>query len=59
VNSTERGVVRRTLLEAGQGASSRPTFTHPNPFKCFKTSPETIRLVVMRYIRFKPSARGN
>ena len=25
---------------------------NPNPFRCFKTSPEIIRLAVMMYVRF-------
>ena len=29
-----------------------------NPFRCFKTSPEIIRLAVMMYIRFPLSLRN-
>jgi len=32
--------------------------TKPNPFRCFKTSPEVIRLAVMLYIRFPLSLRN-
>jgi putative transposase len=32
--------------------------TKPNPFRCFKTSPEIIRLAVMLYIRFPLSLRN-
>ena len=31
--------------------------TKPSPFKYFKTSPEIIRLAVMKYIRFPLSLR--
>ena len=30
----------------------------PNPFKCFNSSPEVIRLVVMMYVRFPLSLRN-
>ncbi|MCL5779275.1 IS6 family transposase, partial [Limibaculum sp. FT325] len=30
----------------------------PNPFRCFKTSPEVIRLAVMLYVRFPLSLRN-
>ena len=32
--------------------------TKRDPFKCFKTSPEIIRLAVMMYIRFPLSLRN-
>jgi len=32
--------------------------TKPNPFRCFKTSPEIIRLAVMMYVRFPLSLRN-
>ena len=28
-----------------------------NPFRCFNSSPEVIRLAVMMYIRYPPSLR--
>ncbi|HSF91500.1 MAG TPA: IS6 family transposase, partial [Paracoccaceae bacterium] len=32
--------------------------TNKSPFRCFKTSPEIIRLAVMLYIRFPLSLRN-
>ena len=32
--------------------------TKPSPFKYFKTSPESIRLAVMMYVRFPLSLRN-
>ena len=32
--------------------------SQPSPFRCFKTSPEIIRLAVMMYIRFPLSLRN-
>jgi putative transposase len=29
-----------------------------SPFRCFNSSPEVIRLVVMMYVRFPPSLRN-
>jgi len=49
---TSRGTVRRTLLEAGQGAVWRPRMPKRDPFKYFNASPEIICLAVMLYIRF-------
>jgi putative transposase len=35
-----------------------PAHVQPSPFRCFKTSPEVIRLAVMPYIRFQLSLRN-
>ena len=32
--------------------------TRPNPFKCFQSSPDIIRLAVMLYVRFPLSLRN-
>jgi len=38
---------------------SRPKPTRsPNPFRCFNSSPEVIRLVVLMYVRFPLSLRN-
>lgn len=53
-----QGTVRGTLLAAGQGARLPLGMTKPGPFKWFKTSPESIRLAVMLYVRFPLSLRN-
>ena len=46
-----------TML-SGSAVRARPwrhAMTKRSPFRYFKTSPEIIRLVVMKYVRFPPS----
>ena len=50
--------IRETRLEAGWQPPYPLRMTKPNPFRCFKTSPEIIRLAVMLYIRFPLSLRN-
>ena len=57
-HSSPEGFVRKTCLEAGQGADYRLSMTQTSPFKWFKTSPEIIRLAVMLYVRVPLSLRN-
>ena len=46
-----------TGLEPGRGPAQRSGMTKASPFRYFKTSPEIIRLAVMKYVRFPLSLR--
>jgi len=45
-------------LVAGGAAAWRRCMRISNPFRCFRTSPEIIRLAVMMYVRFPLSLRN-
>ena len=56
-NSAE-GTVRRKFIEANKALASSRRMTKRSPFRCFKTSPEIIRLAVMLYVRYPLSLRN-
>jgi hypothetical protein len=53
--SNGEGIVKVNWLEP-PGDDPWPPAMH-NPFRCFNSSPEVIRLTVMMYIRYPPSLR--
>jgi putative transposase len=51
------GVVRKMKVERGRGLLPSPD-DQAQPFRCFHTSPEIIRLAVLLYVRFPLSLRN-
>ena len=51
-NSSDKGTVRQKELEPNREALYPLLMAKHSPFRCFKTSPEIIRLTVMLYVRF-------
>lgn len=54
--SGQRGSAASRLLGGAMQRKSRAK--PPNPFRCFNSSPEVIRLVVLMYVRFPLSLRN-
>ena len=52
------GTVKGTLVEASFAPPYSAHMLKCDPFKCFKTSREVIRLAVMMYVRFPLSLRN-
>ena len=57
------GCCQRNGAASGRGCyglrmSRKSRAKPPNPFRCFNSSPEVIRLVVMMYVRFPLSLRN-
>ena len=54
---SKEGLVR-LKLPSGQGAGKKGKMTRPaNPFRCFNSSPEAIRMAVMLYVWYSLSLR--
>ena len=53
-----QGTVRGNFVEAGRATIYPFWMTKRSPFRCFKASPEIIRLVAMIYVRFPLSLRN-